>query len=83
MSPSGASPCGRSPTSCRRSSTLSQVGDLSTAAARQVQEVGGLILRAYAQTAAPADRATVLGLVDQLLLNSAYDFARIVDEAER
>ena len=60
-----------------------QVGDLSTAAAGQVQDLGRLIVRAYAQAAMPAERATVLDLIDELLLRSAYDFARIVDEAER
>jgi hypothetical protein len=61
----------------------SQVGDLSTAAAGQAQGVGRLILRAYTQATTPAGRAAVLDLVDELLMNSAYDFARIVDEAER
>jgi hypothetical protein len=54
----------------------SQVGDLSTAAAGQAQGVGRLILRAYAQATTPAGRATVLDLVDELLMNSAYDSAR-------
>lgn len=61
----------------------SQVGDLSTAAAGQAQGVGRLILRAYAQATTPAGRALVLDLVDELLMDSAYDFARIVDEVER
>jgi hypothetical protein len=61
----------------------SQVGDLSTAAAGQAQGVGRLILRAYAQATTPAGRAPVLDLVDELLMNSAYDFARIVDDAGR
>lgn len=60
-----------------------QVGDLSTAAAGQVQNLGRLIVRAYAQANAPAARATVLDLIDELLLHGAYDFTSIVDEAER
>ncbi len=60
-----------------------QVGDLSTAAAGHVQDLGRLIVRAYAQATSPAARATVLDLIDELLLRGAYDFARIVNEVER
>jgi hypothetical protein len=60
-----------------------QVGDLSTAAAGQVQELGRLIVRGYAQATSAAARATVLDLIDELLLRGAYDLASIVDEAER
>jgi hypothetical protein len=61
----------------------SQVGDLSTAAAGQIQDLGQLIVRACAQAATAAGRATVLDLIDELLLRGVYDFARIVDDAER
>jgi hypothetical protein len=59
------------------------VGNLATAAAGEVREVGQLILRAYAQASGAAVRATVLDLVDELLLAGAYDFAQILDETER
>lgn len=58
-------------------------GDLSTAAAGQAPEIGQLVLRAYAQASGAATRATTLDLIDGLLLTGAYDFARIVEEAER
>jgi hypothetical protein len=60
-----------------------EVGDLSTAAAGQVQNLGRLIVRAYAQATTAAARGTILDLIDELLLHGAYDFASIVDEAER
>jgi hypothetical protein len=37
----------------------------------------------FTQATTSAGRATILDLVDELLMNSANDFARIVDEAER
>ena len=60
-----------------------EASNLSTAAAGQAPRVGQLVLRAYAQAGDPAVRATVLDLIDGLLLTGAYELARIVDEAER
>lgn len=60
-----------------------EAGNLSTAAAGQAPRIGQLVLRAYAQAGDSAVRATVLDLIDALLLTGTYELAQIVDEAER
>jgi hypothetical protein len=59
------------------------VGNIATAAAGEARHVGQLILGAYARATSQAARAKALDLIDRLLLAGAYDFARMVDEAER
>jgi hypothetical protein len=44
------------------------MGNLSTRAAGNSNEVGGLILRAYEQARTRAERSAVLDLIDKLLL---------------
>jgi hypothetical protein len=61
----------------------SEIGNIATAAAGEARDVGQLVLRAYAQAPDRASRATVLDLIDELLLAGAYDFAQAVNEAER
>jgi hypothetical protein len=41
------------------------------------------LLRAYAQAESAAARSDVLDLIDGLLMEAAYEFAKAVDEAER
>ena len=60
-----------------------EAGNLSTAAAGHAPRIGQLVLRAYAQVGDSAVRATVLDLIDALLLTGTYQLAQIVDEAER
>lgn len=60
-----------------------EASNITTAAAGEAPRIGRLALRAYAQAHDSAIRATVLDLIDALLLAGAYEFARIVDEAER
>ena len=60
-----------------------EASNITTAAAGEAPRIGQLALRAYAQAHDSAVRATVLDLIDALLLAGAYEFARIVDEAER
>jgi hypothetical protein len=59
------------------------VDNLATAAAGEARDVGRLIIRAYAQAIDAASRAQTLDLIDELLLAGAFDFARMVSEAER
>jgi hypothetical protein len=60
-----------------------EIGNIATAAAGEARDVGQLVLRAYAQAPDRTSRATVLDLIDELLLAGAYDFAQAVNEAER
>jgi hypothetical protein len=60
-----------------------QAGDISTAAAREAQEVIQLTLRAYAQAADRDRRRLVLDLVDDLLRIGAIGASDAVDQAER
>lgn len=60
-----------------------QLANISTHAAADAREVGALLLRAYAQAETSAARSDVLDLIDDLLMEAAYDFAKIVGEAER
>ena len=57
--------------------------NIQTAAAGEAPEIGRLVLRAYAQAADSAARGPVLDLIDDLLFSGAYEFDRIIDEAER
>lgn len=59
------------------------VGNIATAAAGEARDVGQLILDTYVRATDRAARAKALDLIDGLLLAGSYDFARIVDEAER
>jgi hypothetical protein len=57
--------------------------NIQTAAAHQAPEIGRLVLRAYAQAADSVARVPALNLIDDLLFSGAYEFDRIIDEAER
>jgi hypothetical protein len=59
------------------------MGNLSTSAAGNANEVGLLILRAYEQARTKAERSAVLDLIDKLLLFAAYRVEELVDAAER
>jgi hypothetical protein len=59
------------------------VGDLSTRAAGNSDEVGRLILRAYAQAQTLPARSDALDLIDKLLMLAAYRMDELVNEAER
>jgi hypothetical protein len=59
------------------------VGNLSTRAARNSDRVGRLILRAYAQARTPAGRSNALDLIDRLLMLAAYRMDELVNAAER
>ena len=59
------------------------VGNLSTSAAGNADEVGRLILRAYAQAQTPAGRSDALNLIDKLLMLAAYRMDELVEAAER
>jgi hypothetical protein len=60
-----------------------QMASIATHAATDAREVGALLLRAYAQAQSPEARSDVLDLIDDLLIEAAYDFAKTVGEAER
>lgn len=60
-----------------------QLSSIATHAAADARDVGTLLLRAYAQAQDAAARSDVLDLIDDLLMEAAYDFAKIVGEAER
>ncbi|HEY6780162.1 MAG TPA: hypothetical protein VI111_04365 [Thermoleophilaceae bacterium] len=60
-----------------------QLASISTHAAADAREVGALLLRAYAQAATTTARSDVLDLIDDLLMEAAYEFAKTVGEAER
>ncbi len=59
------------------------MGNLSTGAAGNADEVGRLVLRAYEQARTRLERSAVLDLIDKLLLFSAYRVDELVDAAER
>lgn len=60
-----------------------QVSHFANHAALDSRQVGELLLRAYAQAVDAEPRALVLDLIDDLLQAAAYDFAAVVEEAER
>jgi hypothetical protein len=60
-----------------------QLASIATHAAADARDVGALLLRAYAQAESPAARSDVLDLIDDLLMEAAYEFAQTVGEAER
>lgn len=60
-----------------------QLASIATHAAADAREVGTLLLRAYAQAPDANARGEVLDLIDDLLMEAAYDFAKTVGEAER
>ena len=60
-----------------------QLSSIATHAAADAREVGTLLLRAYAQAQDAAARSEVLDLIDDLLMEAAYDFAKTVSKAER
>lgn len=60
-----------------------QLANISTHAAADAREVGALLLRAYAQAETAAACSDVLDLIDDLLMEAAYEFAKTVGEAER
>lgn len=60
-----------------------QMASIATHAAADAREVGALLLRAYAQAETSAARSDVLDLIDDLLMEAAYEFAKTVGEAER
>jgi hypothetical protein len=59
------------------------MGNLSTRAAGNADEVGRLVLRAYEQARTRPERSAVLDLIDKLLLFSAYRVDERVDAAAR
>jgi hypothetical protein len=59
------------------------MGNLSTRAAGNADEVGRLVLRAYEQARIAPQRSAVLDLIDKLLLFAAYRVDELVDAAER
>ncbi len=59
------------------------MGNLSTSAAGNADEVARLVLRAYAQARTKPDRAAVLDLIDGLLLFGAYGVDKLVESVER
>lgn len=59
------------------------VGNLSTRAAGNADEIGRLILRAYAQARTPVGRSDALDLIDKLLMLAAYRMDELVEAAER
>lgn len=58
-------------------------GDIARGAAAEAREVGELLMRAYAQAADTRARATVLDMLDSLLMSGAYGVAEMVDAADR
>jgi hypothetical protein len=60
-----------------------QMASIATHAAADAREVGALLLRAYAQAETAAARSDVLDMIDDLLMEAAYEFAKTVGEAER
>lgn len=60
-----------------------QISNFSTRAAGDSKEVGELVLRAYAQAPDASARAQALDLVDDLLAEAAYNFSKIIEQAER
>lgn len=60
-----------------------QITSIATHAAADAREVGALLLRAYAQAETAQARSDVLDLIDDLLMEAAYEFAKTVGEAER
>lgn len=60
-----------------------QMASIATHAAADAREVGALLLRAYAQAKTAQARSDVLDLIDDLLMEAVYEFAKTVGEAER
>jgi hypothetical protein len=60
-----------------------QLSSIATHAAADAREIGTLLLRAYAQAQDASARGKVLDLIDDLLIEAAYDFAKSVGQAER
>jgi hypothetical protein len=60
-----------------------QMASIATHASADSREVGALLLRAYAQAESARARSDVLDLIDDLLMEAAYEFAKTVGEAER
>ncbi len=60
-----------------------QMHSIATRAAGDSKEVGELVLRAYAQAPDAATRAQALDLIDELLVEAAYNFSQLIDKAER
>jgi hypothetical protein len=59
------------------------IANLSTRAGGDARDVAELLMRAYAQTDDPADRARTLDLLDALLLAGAWRVADVVEGSER
>jgi hypothetical protein len=59
------------------------IGDIATRAAGDANEVGRLVLRAYAQAPAGPERSAALDLIDKLLLAGGYGVDELVVVAER
>jgi hypothetical protein len=59
------------------------ISNISTRAAGNANEVGRLVLRAYAQALSARDRSAALDLVDKLLLSGGYGVDQLVVSAER
>jgi hypothetical protein len=59
------------------------MGNISTSAAGNADEVARLVLRAYEQARTKRDRSAVLDLIDKLLLFGAYRVDELIDAAER
>jgi hypothetical protein len=59
------------------------IGNIATRAAGNANEVGRLVLRAYAQAPTGPDRSAALDLIDKLLLTGGYGVDELVGAAER
>ncbi|SMD24555.1 hypothetical protein [Lentzea albidocapillata] len=60
-----------------------ELGDLSTGAAADIQQVTNLLVRAYAQAQGADVRSEILDLVDRLLLHNGYGVQETLDTVER
>lgn len=60
-----------------------QMASIATHAAADARQVGALLLRAYTQAETVQARSDVLDLIDDLLMEAAYELAKTVGEAER
>jgi hypothetical protein len=59
------------------------IGNIASRSAADAREIGGLVIRAYAQATDAASRATALDMIDGLLLHGAFGVDELVEAAER
>lgn len=60
-----------------------EAADIRTGRATDAPEVGKLVIRGLAQSRTASERASLLDVLDQLLLIGAYGIDRVVSESER